>query len=847
MRIKPLLPQLLLILSLFFITSNVTFAQKSKDKKKDKKAEESADSSLVEHQKKAAELIEFMSGTLNAIGSENTPVFEKQIMINNSFNKVFQDDKVQVEDDLDENREIYMYKDVQAYLQDIDFFFKNVKFDFKIEDVEHFKGADGDIVFKFKTTRHLKGLTIANDSMDSFQDRYIEINLNDNNQSLKIVSMYTTKLNESEEMLNWWNGLSAEWKKILSTKSGITEPVNYDKIKSVLRVTELDLSNNPNIADLEPLSKLGKLKRLDCSNTKVNDLYPIRNLNKLEVLNCSNTEIKSVSPLQYAAKMQDLFLDNTKISDIDVVENFVELKKLSIENTNVSNIESLIEASTLEDLRMSGTKVEKTEVLKELPEIRFLRFNSTPISSLSNLSNLKKLEQLSFSATKINDISLLSQFPNLKVVYFNNTSISDLTPLEKCEKIEKIYCDNTGIDEAKASAFMSKKPNSLVIYNSDILKKWWEDMSAEWKKVFAEDLKTETPGIEQLHRLSMKQDVSLAGKTAIVALDPVSKFTHLSKLDVSGSGISDLSPVKNLLDLQELNCSNTEVTKLDALSSLKRLVKLDCSNTQISSLAPVANCDNLEIINADKTQISNLTGLSKLTRLKKIYADNTQLTKDSVSAYKLENGNCLVIYRTEELKKWWTELDKDWQEVFKKSVAFNETPDREQLHQITMLKAVDLKDKNDISNLKPLEMLEFLESIKFTDTRISDLSPIANLQFVKELIATKSAISELGAISNYKNLETLDCSNSLISDLEPIENLKKLQVLKVSGTKVRWLKHIEGLKELIHLDISGTKVLSLDAAYELPKLKVLKCYNTKLMGFLINKFEKNNPNVEVVR
>jgi hypothetical protein len=57
MRIKPLLPQLLLILSLFFITSNVTFAQKSKDKKKDKKAEESADSSLVEHQKKLLNLL----------------------------------------------------------------------------------------------------------------------------------------------------------------------------------------------------------------------------------------------------------------------------------------------------------------------------------------------------------------------------------------------------------------------------------------------------------------------------------------------------------------------------------------------------------------------------------------------------------------------------------------------------------------------------------------------------------------------------------------------------------------------------------------------------------------------
>ncbi len=844
MRTKPLIAQLFLILALSFFTNSLLFAQKAKHKKKNK---EDVDSSLVEHQNKAAELIEFMSGTLNAIGSENTPVFEKQIMINNSFNKIFLDDKVQVEDDLDENREIYMYKDVQAYLQDIDFFFKNVKFDFKIEDVEHFEGTDGDIVFKFKTIRHLKGLTIANDSMDSFMDRYIEINLNDNDQSLKIVSMYTTKLNESEEMQKWWDDLSTDWKKILSTKSGITEPVDYNKIKSVLRITELDISNNEKITDLKPLTKLGRLKRLDFSNTKVNDLYPIRNLNKLEVLNCSNTEIKSISSLQYAAKMQDLFLDNTKINDINVVENFGELKKLSIENTEVSDIEALIEASTLVDLRMSGTKVQKTEVLKELPEIKFLRFNSTPVSSLNNLSNLKKLEHLSFSATKINDISLLSQFANLKVVYFNNTAIKELTPLEKCDKIEKIYCDNTGIDEAKASAFMDKKPNSLVIYNSDILKKWWEGMSAEWKNIFSADLKTDQPSIEQLHRLSTKEEISLAGKTAITALGPVSKFTHLTKLDVSGTGITDLEPVKNLLDLQELNCSNTQVTKLDALSNLKRLVKLDCSNTQLASLAPIANCDNLEIINADKTQIEELSGLSKLERLKKIYADETKLTKDSVTNYIKENGSSLVIYRTKTLENWWAELSSDWKDVFKQYVDFSEVPDREQLHQITMLKEVDLKDKNDISNLKPLTMLEYLENIRFKDTRISDLSPIAKLEYVKEFVCTRSAISELGALSNYKNLETLDCSNTLISDLEPIKNLKKLQVLKVSGTKVRWLKDIEGLKELIHLDISGTRVLSLDAVYDLPKLKVLKCYNTKIMGFLINKFEKNNPDVEVVR
>jgi len=845
MKTKPLITQSLAILLLFFFIGNTVLAQKIKNKKKDKK-EESTDSSFVEHQKKAAELIDFMAGTLNAIGSEYTPVYEKQIMINNSFNKVFLDDKVQVEDDLDENREIYMYKDVQAYLQDIDFFFKSVKFDFKVENVDHIESTDGDIVFKFKTIRHLKGLTIANDSMDSFQDRYIEINLNDNDQTMKIVSMYTTKLNESAEMLKWWEALSADWKKILSKKAGVSVPIDYNKIKLVLRTTELDISNNETIKDLTPLTKLGRLKRLDCSNTKVNDLYPIRNLNKLEVLNCSNTEIKSIASLQYAANMHDLFLDNTKINNIDVVENFSKLKKLSIENTEVSSIESLIEASTLVDLRMSGTKVAKMEVLKELPEIKFLRLNSTPIGNLSALANLKKLEHLSLSATKINDIILLGKFSELKVVYLNNTKINDLKALENNKNIEKIYCDNTGIDAAKATDFMNKKPNSLVIYNSDILKKWWEDMSAEWKKVFYEDLKTDKPGVEKLHRLSMKKELTVSGKSAIVSLEPASKFIHLTNLDISGTGISDLEPVKNLLDLQTLNCKGTKITKLDALSNLKRLIKLDCSNTQTVSLSPLANCDNLETINADKTQISELSGLSKLGRLKKLYADNTKLNKEVVNRYKKENGTCLVVYRTEELNKWWAEIDAEWKKIFGQYVEYKDKPDREQIHQIAILKEIDIKAHNSISSLKPLLMLEDLEVLKFSDTRITDLEEIIALKNIKELVCPRNPITNLQAIRAFKNLEILDISNTQVVYLDPISETTSLKTLKISGTKMKNLKHIANLKGLIHLDISGTKVMFLKPISGHSKLKVLKCYNTKIWSKFINKFKEEHPKCEVI-
>jgi len=338
MRTNLLITRILPLLFLFVIFGNTAIAQKSKDKKKTK-AEENKETNIEEYKKQAEELIHFLEGTLNAIGSQYTPVVEKQIMINESYSKIFLDDKVQVEDDLDDKREIYSYKNVQAYLQDVDFFFKNVKFEFKIENVENFANSDGDQVFKFKTIRHLMGRTITNDSMNNFIDRYIEINYNENNQSFKIVSMYTTKLNEDAETLKWWQALSDDWRKILKEKSGITEPVDYNKLKSVLRITELDISNNQNITDLQPLLKISKLKRLDCSNTKINDLYPIRNLNKLEVLNCSNTEITTIEPLQYATSLYDLFLDNTKISDINVVENFTNLKKFSFENTAYSRFE----------------------------------------------------------------------------------------------------------------------------------------------------------------------------------------------------------------------------------------------------------------------------------------------------------------------------------------------------------------------------------------------------------------------------------------------------------------------------------------------------------------------------
>jgi len=92
---------------------------------------------LEEYKAQTVDLVAYLQFTLNTLGEPSTTANEKDIIINQSYIKLFRDDKVQIEDDLDENRDVVANKDVQAYLKDIDFFFKQVLFEINVEEVSH--------------------------------------------------------------------------------------------------------------------------------------------------------------------------------------------------------------------------------------------------------------------------------------------------------------------------------------------------------------------------------------------------------------------------------------------------------------------------------------------------------------------------------------------------------------------------------------------------------------------------------------------------------------------------------------------------------------------------------------
>jgi len=328
----------------FCLIQNPVFGQKKSTGKTTKVTDEPKASSIPEaemevYRQQANQIVKFLESTLNFLADKQNTVKEKETIINESYKKFFWDSEVQIEDDLDVKRLVPLYKDVQAYLTDVDFFFKGAKFEYQVQDVSVMSNHAGQSYFKATANRSLKGLTIDGDSVNTNMVRYIEINYDENKKQIKIVSIYTTKLNEKEDLRNWWNGLSQEWHTIfgkdikvddglmlsqiehyndtVAMVDGIPVPFKDSRLYGLfLRVADsktLDISGNSTLTNVEPISKLSHLTALNLSNTMVSDLMPLRNLNALEILNISGTKVIVLDPLKYCNQIRELNISNTAI------------------------------------------------------------------------------------------------------------------------------------------------------------------------------------------------------------------------------------------------------------------------------------------------------------------------------------------------------------------------------------------------------------------------------------------------------------------------------------------------------------------------------------------------------
>jgi len=777
-----------------------------------------------EHEAKVRDMVAFLEYVLNTLGSKQTSARDKDVLVTQSYTKIFRDGKVQIEDDLDEGRKTITNKDVQAYLKDVDFFFDDAAFKLEIEDLKGETSAGNTLFYTVTVRRKLQGTTSEGQKINSTLKRFIEINYLPEDQDLKIVSMYTHESIQKNAEVNWWKQLSYEWQSVFKRRFNITtDSVPVNNIKDMMALDALDLSRNTYVQSLDPLAGLANLRTLNLSHTGITDITPLRNLTELTELDLSYTKVQDISGLKYCDKLARFNITATLVQDITVLPELPALENLEMARTDVSDFSALNMLTTLKHIDIHGTRIASLDPLKELTQLTELNASQTAIGNLNPVSGLTLLEVLYADSTAVADVSALAALNSLQVVSVNYTPVADLQPLQKLAKLERVYADHSRITRSAGEAFMAAHPGVLVITDSEDLKGWWNGLTAVWKSALRPASKGNTePTKEELAAMTTTDSVNISNHPDVRDLEPLRMLRKLTVVNASGTGIKDLQ----------------------ALKEHRELRVLDIRKTEVSDLSVAQRFTDLEVLFADDTKVSTIQPLYGLSGLKRLYVDHTSTSQDDVRGLLKENGACLIVFKTDTLKYWWTALPDAWRKVFQTQVPVGDRPTREELHRLAELESVHFNEAA-ISTLEPLTMFVRLRDLYFSETRISDVGPLSGLTTLKALHATRSPIRKFGPIGKLTGLEDLDISNTPIEDPEVWSKLESLKKLNCSGTPVKSLEALEKLTNVEYVDCSNTAVKSLDALEKLP-LKTLKCYNTKVSDKRVESFKKLKPECNVV-
>ena len=170
------------------------------------------------------------------------------------------------------------------------------------------------------------------------------------------------------------------------------------------------------------------------------------------------------------------------------------------------------------------------------------------------------------------------------------------------------------------------------------------------------------------------------------------KAARIDPLDLSGTGISDLRPLRKLGGIVNLDLSNNSITDISVLSTLKSLKSVNLAGNPVSDLSALSDLGKLDTLNLEMTSIESLEAVSSLTGIKTLNLSRNDSFTD-VSA----------------------------------------------LGALMSLEVLDLSNTNTAS-LSGLDSLSSLRQLYVISTDVEDVSPVAGLMSLTLLAGERSPI-----------------------------------------------------------------------------------------------------------
>jgi hypothetical protein len=190
--------------------------------------------------------------------------------------------------------------------------------------------------------------------------------------------------------------------------------------------------NLASIEELEGLAKIKNLEILNLTQNKISRISGLEQLKNLKCLNLRNNQVEIISGLEYSKNLEELDLHNNQIREISGFDNLQNLKILSLEKNQIEKISGLDNLQNLEHINLRKNQIKKIENLDKLKKLKKLELSLNPIKKIENLESLENLEILYIGRTNIQKIENLEKNTKLK------TLIVDIVPLKEIEGLSKL-------------------------------------------------------------------------------------------------------------------------------------------------------------------------------------------------------------------------------------------------------------------------------------------------------------------------------------------------------------------------------------------------------------------------
>jgi len=440
-----------------------------------------------------------------------------------------------------------------------------------------------------------------------------------------------------------------ETSSLVLKESGLTD-ADLANVVRLYALSSLTLAGNQ-LSDIGALSELGGLTMLDLSRNRISDLRPLSSLSGLRSLYLDENPILDFSPLYGLSGLTTLSIRGIEISDRQLEELSLALPNCAIHSEAVREsvpditLGGVTFKSDVTELDLSGMQLTDISVISACRSLHSLDLSNNQIGDLSPLMDLQELEWLNISNNRVSDLRPLMAMQSLRTIYADGNLIQSTVPLGSLENLVELYLSANPLSDFSGLAKLSGLETLFL-----------EDVG------LTDESLSLLQGMTGLRVLSLYDNPALTGeavdalKSALrsclvqhaplvytVEIAGIRVRRDVTELDLSNTGVTDLSALTLLSGLETLNLRGNPLENVYSLQILTSLRHLDLACNQIRDASPLASLVNLETLDVSGNQISLIKPFFSLTNLRELNLSGNPIPADEIERLRSALPDCHII------------------------------------------------------------------------------------------------------------------------------------------------------------------------------------------------------------